>query len=319
MLSRWLKHLNAKDFTTGYYAGVHYSLQQLHVVVLQQRATGWHLQQKLSISCPSQEQLFAAFGELSRKLPSKCRCTLVLPPERYMVLQIDKPAVPASELSLALPWAVKDLVSLPDTDLVVDYLDLPSHSLSQVAKINVVVSSKNWLKEWAVLFTQAKLQLHSIQPEEWLGRNLLAKKSHAVMLVSHQAGQEVAIQIIQNGQVSFSRRLRGFSRLDELSLEELQSGIFDNFLLELQRSIDFFEGQLKQAPVREIGLWLLGANQAQIQQLFSQNGFNQVFTLDASRFEMNLLEADFKQYSIALAGALEPVCAALEVADEIAS
>ena len=274
-------------------AGVHLSANSLKVVVVtQQSATEQRVEQMFVEQFGSAAQLSAAFKTIAAKLPPDCQCTLVIPPERYMVLQIDKPAVPDEEISLALPWTIKDLVTLPD---------------------DVVLSSKSWLADIVALFTQNKLQLLGIQPEEWLARNLLPAKNQALMLVSHQSGQDLAVQILQQGNLCFSRRLRGFNRLDQYSLDELQQGVFDNLLLELQRSIDYFEGQLKQAPVKEIALLLANSDQAGVVQLFVQNGFSQVFALSAKEAGVTMSAEQFSLYWLALAGAIEPLCAQREV------
>ncbi|RVT45963.1 MSHA biogenesis protein MshI [Rheinheimera sediminis] len=279
----------------------------------QQSATEHSVEQVLLEQFGSAAQLSNAFKAVAAKLPTDCQCTLVIPPERYMVVQIDKPAVPDEEISLALPWTIKDLVTLPDDDMVLDYLDLPLQNQLQGIKVNVVVSSKSWLADLVALFVANKLQLVSIQPEEWLARNLLPAKEQAQMLVSHQPGQDLTVQILQQGNLCFSRRLRGFNRLDQFSLEELQLGPFDNLLLELQRSIDYFEGQLKQAPVKEIALLFARSDQDDVVQLFVQNGFSQVFRLSAKQAGVEMTAEQFSLYWVALAAAIEPLCARREV------
>lgn len=314
MLTKLLAQLKFTKKSGNVFAGVHLSANSLKVVVVtQQSANELQVEQMFQEPFGSAAQLAAVFKTLAAKLPPGCQCTLVIPPERYMVLQIDKPAVPDEEISLALPWTIKDLVTLPDHDMVLDYLDLPLQNQLQGGKVNVVVSSKSWLADIVALFVQNKLQLTSIQPEEWLARNLLPAKNQALMLVSHQPGQDLAIQILQQGNLCFSRRLRGFNRLDQYNLDDLQQGVFDNLLLELQRSIDYFEGQLKQAPVKEIALLLANSNQAGVVQLFIQNGFSQVFAMTAKDAQVQMSDEQFTLYWLALAGAIEPLCAQKEV------
>jgi MSHA biogenesis protein MshI len=314
MLTKLLAQLKFTRKSGHSLAGVHLSANSLKVVVVtQQSTTEQRVEQVFQEQFSSAAQLPAAFKALAAKLPPDCQCTLVIPPERYMVLQIDKPAVPDEEISLALPWTIKDLVTLPDDDMVLDYLDLPLQNQLQGIKVNVVVSSKSWLADIVALFVQNKLQLVGIQPEEWLARNLLPAKHQALMLVSHQPGQDLAVQILQQGNLCFSRRLRGFNRLDQYSLDELQQGVFDNLLLELQRSIDYFEGQLKQAPVKEIALLLANSDQTGVVQLFVQNGFSQVFALSAKEAGVQMSAEQFSSYWLALAGAIEPLCAQKEV------
>lgn len=314
MLTKLLAQLKFTKKPGNLFAGVHLSANSLKVVVVtQQSTTEQRVEQMFQEPFSSAAQLAAAFKTIASKLPPDCHCTLVIPPERYMVLQIDKPAVPDDEISLALPWTIKDLVTLPDDDMVLDYIDLPLQNQLQGIKVNVVVSSKSWLADIVALFVQNKLQLVGIQPEEWLARNLLTAKNQALMLVSHQAGQDLAVQILQQGHLCFSRRLRGFNRLDQYSLDDLQQGVFDNLLLELQRSIDYFEGQLKQAPVKEIALLLANSNQAGIVQLFVQNGFSQVFAVSAKDVGAQMSAEQFSLYWLAFAGAIEPLCAQMEV------
>lgn len=66
------------------------------------------------------------------------------------------------------------------------------------------------------------------------------------MLVMHQPGQDLLIQIVRKGVIYFSRRARGFNRLSDITADELQYDVINNLLLELQRSMDYFESQLKQ-------------------------------------------------------------------------
>ena len=317
MLTKLLARLKLKKKSGASLAGIHLSANTLKVALVSHSADQLQVEQVFQEGFGSAVQLAQAFKAVAAKLPPDCQCTLVIPPERYMVLQIDKPAVPDEEIALALPWTIKDLVTLPDDDMVIDYLDVPLQNQLQGSKVNVVVSSKSWLAELVSQFQHHKMNLVGIQPEEWLGRNLLPAKSQASMLVSHQPGQDLAIQILQQGNLCFSRRLRGFNRLDQYSLDELQQGIFDNLLLELQRSIDFFEGQLKQAPVKEIALLMAGSNQSAMVQLFSQNGFSQVYALSAADAKLELSAEQFNHYWLALAGAVEPVCAGMEVNLEV--
>lgn len=314
MLTKLLAHIKIKTKPGHLFAGFHLSANSLKVVVINQKpAAERQLELCFQEQFSSVTQLHQLFKKAASQLPADCHCTLVIPPDRYMVLQIDKPAVPDEEIALALPWTIKDLVNLPDDDMVLDYLDLPLQNQLQGAKINVVVSSKSWLTDMIGLFVQNKLQLTGIQPEEWLARNLLPAKPQALMLVSHLPGQDLSIQIVQQGHLCFSRRLRGFNRLDQQTPDELQYGTFDNLLLELQRSIDYFEGQLKQAPVKEIALLLSHSNQSEILKLFEKNGFSQVFAVSAADAQVALTAEQLSQYWLALAGAIEPLCAQQEV------
>ena len=187
-------------------------------------------------------------------MPTGSHLHLVLAPDFYQLVQLDKPELSEEEMLQALPWQVKDLVSISPEDIVADYIDLPVHSAQQ-AKINVVVASLSWLKQLVQQVTQSGQQLLTIQPEEWLALRLVKPTASATMLVIHQPEQEVLIQIVREGVLYFSRRTRGLGRMHLYSESELRNGELDRLQLELQRSMDYFESQLGLGAVSQ--LWML--------------------------------------------------------------
>lgn len=259
-----------------------------------------------TVALTTPEQLVPACLQLTRELPRQTPLCLILSPERYQLLQLDKPALPAAEMLQALPWQIRDLVNIPLDDLVLDYMDLQEHSAQQQPRIQLVASSRSFLGPLCkALQQQQRVEIQSIQPEEWLARNLLSSQSAAVLLLSQQPGQDLAIQIVRDGVLYVSRKLRGFHRLDQYSLSELQHGLLDNLLLEVQRSLDYFEGQLRQPPVKEILLLLATPEQAGIVQYFGQNGFSQVRAMSLAAQMPGFDQAMQTEYWLPFAGALE--------------
>lgn len=222
--------------------------------------------------------------QLLSSLPPRTPICLVLAAEYYQLVQLDKPSVAESEMLLALPWLVRELTDIPPEDLLLDYIDLPAQPNQQQAKIQLVLTSRSrWLPLCQAL-QRRQFHVVNIQPEEWLPRNLLPKQAAAVMVLTHLPGQELSLQIIQQGAVFFSRKLRGFQRFDQYEFTELQQGLLDNLLLEVQRSLDYFEGQLRQAPVKEILFILASPTLPAIVEYFAKNGFGQVQALPFGRW-----------------------------------
>jgi MSHA biogenesis protein MshI len=62
--------------------------------------------------------------------------------------------------------------------------------------------------------------------------------------------------IVKQGKLYFHRRLRGFSQIAQKTEDELTLTVIDSLALEIQRSSDYFERQLKQAPIRDIKVLL---------------------------------------------------------------
>ena len=93
------------------------------------------------------------------------RCELILSSKLYQIVQIDKPKIPENELLAGLKWQVKDLVTIPSDDMVLDYFDGPS--LAGVNKINVVCAHQSKIKAMVTALHKDSLTLKSITTEEF--------------------------------------------------------------------------------------------------------------------------------------------------------
>ncbi|MGL4476315.1 MAG: MSHA biogenesis protein MshI [Shewanella sp.] len=185
------------------------------------------------------------------------RCYIILSAQRYQLLQVDKPAVDGPELNQALLWSVKDMVSLPITQLHIDYYESPAPAS---AKLNVVVVDKDYIKRLVHCFFDKGSEIAAISTEEIAMSLLASEEPQAQMILSHYRGQDLLLTVIKNGQLYLQRRVRGFQELETVSADELNFGAADNLSLELQRSMDYFESQLRQAPVSSISILTDGAS-----------------------------------------------------------
>lgn len=284
-------------------AALHLQADSLKLVVMHTQP--YRVEKVETLLLSPEKNLLQAACQLTEELGSSIPLCLVLSAESYQLIQLDKPAVPEAEMLQALPWLARELTSVAVDDMLLDYLDLPDQASQQTARINVVVTAKSGLQELCRELQRRKVQLTNIQPEEWLPRNLLPIQNAAVMLIVHQPGQELMLQIIRQGVLYFSRRLRGFNRIDQYGINELSQGMLDNLLLEVQRSLDYFEGQLRQAPVKEI-LFQVATNELPaIVKYFADNGFVQVRALDLSTLLPGFDKAKQQDYWLTVAGALE--------------
>ena len=198
------------------------------------------------------------------------KCHVVLPSNFSQIVQVDRPNVPDNEIVGALKWQIKDLVSFQPDNMVLDYFDLPVTNIGQ-DKINVVCSPLNELKTIVGVLNQEELEVASITTEEFAFSALVEQKGHASLMVCRQPGEEVVILIVKNGQLYFHRRLRGFTQLAEKSPQELDMGAIDSLSLEIQRSTDYFERQLKQAPIKEVLVMVPMENEAYLARRLAEN------------------------------------------------
>ncbi|RHW76919.1 MSHA biogenesis protein MshI [Colwellia sp. RSH04] len=180
---------------------------------------------------------------------------LVLNEQQAQVVQVDKPSLAEEEIKGALKWQVKDLVTIAPDNMVLDYYDAPM-MMSGKEKINVVCAPLTELKKLVHTINEQELEVTRIITQEFAFANLVPVKNEATLIVCQQPDQEIVIIIVKQGQLYFHRRLRGFAQLASKTEEELSLGVIDSLSLEIQRSTDYFERQLKQAPIKEIQVLL---------------------------------------------------------------
>ncbi|PKI13165.1 hypothetical protein [Colwellia sp. 12G3] len=201
----------------------------------------------------------AHFSKAIQTLHDNCElegvASLVLNEAQSQVVQVDKPNVPDNEINSALKWQIKDLVSISPANMVLDYYDAPTLAGGQ-ERINVVCAPLDELKKLVTATEQGMVKVSAITTQEFAFANLLPPQNDAYLLVCQQPNEEIILIIVKQKQIFFQRRLRGFSQIATKTVNELSLTVVDNLSLEIQRSTDYFERQLKQAPIKGIKVLL---------------------------------------------------------------
>lgn len=180
-------------------------------------------------------------------------CNVVLPLGTYQLLLVDAPKVPPSELAEAIRWRIKDLISFPLEEAAVDAFLLPADSSSSGKSMAyAVVVRKDYLRSLIEFVEQAKLALNAIDISELSLQNLLASgvseedMSRSTALVKFRQGIG-SLHVYKSGNLYLSRQFKlayNAGLLDDLPEDALT--------LELQRSLDYYERQMRQVPPKTI-------------------------------------------------------------------
>lgn len=173
-------------------------------------------------------------------------CNLVLATSEYQLLLAEAPNVPAAELREAIRWRVRDLINFPVDEAVIDATRLPADAgRGGQAMAYVVAIREARLVPVIDLINEAGLYLSAIDIEEMALRNLaelVAEPNRCVALVHIRPGGGV-ISMVREGSLYLARRFDldyAGGLLDDLPEDQLA--------LDLQRSLDYFERQMGQAP-----------------------------------------------------------------------
>lgn len=194
------------------------------------------------------EHVLSDFAE-QQKVQGQCQ--LVLSAAQYQIIQVAKPDVPENEIAGALKWQIKDLVTYTPENMVLDYFYAPKQP-DGTEKLYVICAPLNTLKLLVDNLNNDNITLSTITVEEFAFARLLPFGEDAQLMLCQQPDEEIFILIVKQGRICFHRRLRGFAQIASKSEEELAFGTIDSLSLEIQKSTDYFERQLKQSVIKSI-------------------------------------------------------------------
>lgn len=223
-------------------------------------------------------------------------CNLVMTTGNYQLLLGEAPKVPPEELTEALRWRVKDLIQFPIADAIIDAFLLPEDSARGTSRMAyAVVTQRNNIVQLVAQAKTAQLSLQAIDIPELVLRNLAqtccdTKRGIALVRLGQGGG---SLQIIRDGNLYLSRQ---FSLAYNGGLLDDIPG--DALVLELQRSLDYFERQMRQSPPSHV--YLCGENVTS-DKLTPTIRNSLAVTLDLLNLETGLqIGSDVQQHSLSL-------------------
>lgn len=171
----------------------------------------------------------------------KVPCHCVLPQGEYDLLQIERPAVDEQEVANAIKWKIQDLIPYDIERAVIDYYPMPDSAKSHIQQINVAVANESVIGAYVDAIADAKITNSVIDISELVLKNMLefselSTGTFAVLVLNQQVGE---IYIFKDSVLYVVRDFK--IGIAQLETAENQESTFDSILLEVQRSVDYFE------------------------------------------------------------------------------
>jgi len=189
-----------------------------------------------------------------------------LSPHQFSFVLTEAPEVADEELAEAMRWRSKELLDMEMDEVVIDCLPIPGQKQrGRQAMTYVIAADIDVLKTYAGIIEKADLNLRSIDVPAMGQRNiasLLPEDKHGVALLNLYQ-REGLLTLTREGEVYLARNLEvGYANFavqkdedGDLQLEGLppatQSSL-DAIVLEVQRSIDYYERYFAQPPVQSL-------------------------------------------------------------------
>jgi MSHA biogenesis protein MshI len=185
----------------------------------------------------------------------------VLGTDDYQLVQVEAPQVPAAEIRAAVRWKLREVIAFPVEDAVVDVFGFPDPARAAQAKMIVAVAAHNTAVRRLVSVIAPRAPCFDVVdvPELCL-RNLsavLPQDERGVALLAFSE-QFAYLLLTRAGVLYLTRRIdlsRNRDLLDPVQGGEQPSDINAAALaLELQRSLDYYEGFYDQPPITDVVL-----------------------------------------------------------------
>lgn len=207
--------------------------------------------QKLESSAQAREVITALVD--SMKI-NGARCNYVLSPRDYNLYMIEAPAVEDTELRSAVRWKIKDLLDMPVEDAAIDIFPVPQDAFRGRAKmLYVVATPKTRIETIIDIVAHADLKLQSIDVPELAIRNITQQfldDSHGIAFIDlRKTGS--TMNLSRNGELYLTRKISTQLDADVMSSLDWETQR-DRLVLEVQRSLDYYESQMGQSPISQL-------------------------------------------------------------------
>jgi MSHA biogenesis protein MshI len=215
----------------------------------------------------------------------------VLMPDEYQLALVEAPEVPPAELRAAMRWRLKDTIDFKVEEAVIDVFDVPEQNRGGQGRMMYAVAARRSAVDRYAGALAGVSSFDVIDVPELCLRNLAALLPAAAAGVAllHLGETRASIVLVRGRTFYLSRqmdlaRAAGAERTGPAGARpEREAGRRIDagaVVLELQRSLDYYERHFDQPPITRIALSPAGDRATDLaQELGRETGF-EVMTLD---------------------------------------
>lgn len=232
-------------------------------------AQGCRLQHLAYAPCGSIEEISTTLQHWVSEFKLKGQpVNFVLGAHMFSLILTDAPDVKPEELNAAMRWKIKDLIQFDLSDAIVDIFAIPGQKeRGRQAMAYVVCAATDVLRAYVEIIRKSHLRIHAIDIPALVQRNiayLLPEDKQGVALLSlNQRGG--AITICRQGELYLTRDMDvGWQHFESTSSQSndslglvdamppANSRALDAIILEVQRSLDYYESHFAQPSIRNL-------------------------------------------------------------------
>jgi MSHA biogenesis protein MshI len=234
--------------------GVAFNVDQLALAHMGERDGAPYLLHCETVDVDSERDAADALIKIVKKLKLEgAQCSFVLNPKDYSLHLVEAPNVEPKEMRAAVRWKIKGLLDTKVEDAALDVFEIPKDAYRGRKMVYVVASQKSRVQQIVEKVTASGLELAVIDIPELAMKNLstcyIADTNGVAFMDLRRTGS--TMNITRNGDLYLTRRIN-----TQLDPDVMQSAEWDTLkerlVLEIQRSLDYFESQMGQGEVTQI-------------------------------------------------------------------
>ena len=219
------------------------------------------------------------------------QCVNVLQPDTHSLLLIEAPDVQPAELKAAVRWRIKDLINFHIDDAVIDVFEVPDQGAPGRARLMYAVAARAaQIGEQVELVNDSELNLDVVDIPELALRNISALLDEDIrgMAMLYFTDEGGVITLTHQGALYLSRNLDVGMRDLAVADEAMRMAALDKVVLEVQRSLDYYESHFGQGGISQLVIAPLSSEVTGMIPHFSANLGVAVSMLDLN----NILECE---------------------------
>lgn len=185
----------------------------------------------------------------------KAPCVCLVADEDCDVYQVERPEVEEAEMIQAVSWKIKDLINYDVGHAVVDAYPMPPSKNNQ-QQVGVVAAREAVIRHYVDSIRASGLRLEALDIHELARANLdavqnSAEKSLALLTLGDDSG---LLSLFHDTDLYVSREFKiGIGQLGLATGED--ESVYESLLLELQRSLDYFESYYGMGTVTDLRIF----------------------------------------------------------------
>lgn len=183
--------------------------------------------------------------------------SIVLRAEDYQLVLVEAPDVPPAELRAAMRWRLKDAIDFRVEDAIIDVFDVPTQSRGGHGRMMYAVAARRGAVERCAASLGSSPAFDVVDVPEMCLRNIASRLPEAAggVALLHLGDTCASIILVRGTTFYFSRQMELKPPPPEEAIRDGGSHLeSDGIVLELQRSLDYYERHFDQPPIQRIAI-----------------------------------------------------------------